>query len=112
MKEIKPKQGSLYHCLIESKGVRRKSTIIPLAKNRITKRQFVLLNAKNIYKEYPEAVKELTNKSFFEIMTSGAENMDFFDFSECILLFLCQEDGSLLDYDGQRISNFVYVDVV
>ena len=69
--------GQLYQCDLEysiphgKDTVFEEDTIMALASEKGRNRQFILLNAKELIKLYPEVVKEIINMDFETIMNDG-----------------------------------------
>ena len=110
--EIDLKDGILYNCSIETKGIFEDSSIIPLAKDTKTDRQFYLIFASKFIKYYPEHVKEIMKMTFIEILNDGVKNLYPYnqELDSLTVIFRKENDGSLVDKDS-HIFGFVESDI-
>ena len=69
--EIDIKHGILYDCSIDHNGIIEDTSIIPLAKELKSNRQFVMTDACRLYEQHPEYVKKIITMSFDDIMNDG-----------------------------------------
>lgn len=110
--EIDLKEEMLYNCSIETKGIFEESSIIPLAKDTKSDRQFYLIFARKFIKQYPEHVKDIMKMTFIEIWNDGVKNLYPYDHElDALTVILRKEhDGSLVDNDS-HIFGFVATDI-
>ena len=110
--EIELKHGKLYDCSIDCNGKLEKSSIIPLAKDKKSERMFVMTDARNLYKQNPNYVKEIIQMTFEYIWNDGIRSDYPFEYEALTLICTPEQDGSLLSFSEDHILGFVETDVI
>jgi hypothetical protein len=103
---FKLKHGVIYKCQIWTEGTYEDMHIIPLAFENGRNRQFVMIDAKRLYKEDPQFVKEIINMDFNYIWNDGLEREKPSDFTALTILCTTQRDGTMLDYSDSQFIGF------
>jgi hypothetical protein len=113
--EIELKIGKLYDCSVDcDNGIEDNHSIIPLAKksNDKDKSQFVMIDAKRLYKQNPSFVKEIIKMSFEEIMNDGIQGPYPNECDSMTTLYSLHNDGTLFDNHENMLFGFVETDVI
>ena len=100
------KHGKFYECKVEhSKGIEA-ITIIPLVFEKNKNRQFVMADARKLFKENPKHVYEIIKMDFNYIMNDGIISDYPFEFEALTILCATRNDKTLLDYSGMTYFDF------
>lgn len=103
---FKLEHGKLYNCKVEhSRGIEDIS-IIPLAFEEGKNRQFVMVDARNLFKKNPDYVRDIIKMDFDYIMNDGIRSDYPSEYESCTILCVTQGDGTLLDFGDAVLFDF------
>ena len=102
---FKLEHGKLYDCIVETKEGIENISIIPLAFKKGKNQQFIMTDARRLFKKNPSFVHEIIKMGFDYIRNDGISDYPHeYDGSKAICA--TQKDGSLLDSLGMRYYDF------
>jgi hypothetical protein len=103
--------GKIYSCKVSHKEGIEDTFIIPLAFDVNRNRQFILTDAKRLFKLNSGHVKKIMKMDFNYIWNDGI--MDYpFDYNAMTIICTTQSDQSLLDGSGMIYFNFQETDLL
>lgn len=103
---FKLEHGILYDCKVEYKNEIEDISIIPLAFENGKNVQFVMNDARRLFKENPHYVREIINMDFNYISNDGIKADYPFDYDALTIACATQDDGTLIDYGGSIFFDF------
>lgn len=102
---FKLEHGKLYDCIIEHCGGIEFDSIIPLAFEKGKNRQFVMHNARNLFKKNPDYIRDIIKMDFDYIMNDGIRR-NYPSEYDCTIIWITQSDGTLLDFGDAILFDF------
>lgn len=103
---FKLEHGKLYDCKIEHDRDVENLSIIPLAFERERNRQFVMIDARNLFAKNPDHVYDIIKMDFDYIMNDGIRSDYPSDYEALTVLCATKGDGTIVDYDDVVYFDF------
>jgi hypothetical protein len=100
------KHGILYECKVENERGIEFTSIIPLAFEEGSNRQYVMINAIQLSEANPGCVQDIIKMDFRYIWNDGIKSQYPSDYSELTILCATKKDGTLIDYSGALFFDF------
>jgi hypothetical protein len=109
---FKLEHGKLYDCKVEhEKGIENIS-VIPLAFKKGKNLQFIMTDARRLFKENPNFVQEIIQMGYEYIYEDGIKADYPFDYSALTIICATRKDGSIVAYSDMVFFDFKRTDEV
>jgi hypothetical protein len=103
---FKLRRGKLYDCIVAIEGTEEKTSIVPLAFKKGANVQFVMLDARRLFRDNPKFVHDIIKMSYDTIRCDGIKGSYPFDYDALTITCATQQDGTLVDYSDAEYFDF------
>ena len=109
---FKLEHGKLYDCKVEHERGIENISIIPLACKKGANLQFIMTDARKLFKQNPNFVLEIIKMDYDYICNDGIRSSYPFDYEALTINCATQHDGTLVDYRNSIIFDFKKTDII
>lgn len=109
---FKLEHGKLYDCKVEHERGIEEMSIIPLAFKNDKNLQFVMTDARRLFRENPSFVREIIKMDYDYIYNDGIRTDYPFYYEALTIRCVTQNDGTILDYSDSVFLDFKRTDEI